>query len=97
MSKLTLLAMVLFVCISTGCISLEEGSSVRVVNEAYNIEHCVYIDFVETSSSFSVTPGDAYNQARNQTARLGGNVFQILTFISPTLSLAGNAYLCSDQ
>jgi hypothetical protein len=56
-------------------IPLDEGSSARVVGELFNTDNCEYIDFIETSSVLVMTLVDSYNDARNRTARLDGNIF----------------------
>jgi hypothetical protein len=56
-------------------ILLDEGSSVKVVAELFTTDSSDYIDFIETSKVLVMTVGDAYDDARNRTARLGSNAF----------------------
>jgi hypothetical protein len=78
----------------TGCTSLQDGASVRLLSESDSTDNCELLGVV-TSNFFSATsPAHALNDVRNKAARLGGNAFQLILFSEIQIQATGNALLC---
>jgi len=80
-----------------GCISLNDNASdVLVVSQNYDYEQnsCHNLGLVSSTFWKWGTSRNQYDRARNWTAELGGNTFQLVSINELTSQITGIALLC---